>query len=77
MHLGKIVTDKVTFVQWKGTDLCMDFYCPECHEHSHFDGFFAYAIQCPFCETFFQMPDDLPLKKLDSKPDMFITADEN
>ena len=34
----------MTFIQWKGTDLCMDFYCPECGDHSHFDGEFAYSI---------------------------------
>lgn len=54
-----------TFIQWKGTDLCMDFYCPECNEHSHFDGMFAYHIRCPYCRTVFQMPTDVGVKKLD------------
>lgn len=76
MRLGKVKTDATTFIQWKGTDLCMDFYCPECDEHSHFDGFFAYAIQCPSCMTFFEMPTDVPVKKLNARPDMFLVAED-
>lgn len=37
------------FVQWKGTNVCMDFYC-ECGKQSHFDVDFAYAIRCPYCK---------------------------
>ena len=43
------------FQQWKGTDVCMDFYC-ECGAHCHFDGYFAYAVQCPHCERKWEMP---------------------
>ena len=52
-----------TFVQWKGTNLCMDFNCPECGEGTHFDGWFAYYIECPSCKSVFEMPTDLPIKK--------------
>jgi uncharacterized protein (DUF983 family) len=54
-----------TFIQWKGTDLCMDFWCPECGHHTHFDGFFAYHVQCSNCEARFEMPTDLPVKKVE------------
>ncbi len=50
-----------TFVQWKGTDLCMDFYCPACAAHSHFDGLFCYIYECPKCRALFLMPSDLPV----------------
>lgn len=43
------------FVQWKGTDVCMDFHC-ECGAHCHFDGYFAYAVKCPHCGTIWEMP---------------------
>jgi hypothetical protein len=43
------------FVQWKGTDLCMDFQC-ECGESMHFDGYFAYVVQCPHCLVEWEMP---------------------
>jgi uncharacterized protein (DUF983 family) len=60
-----------TFIRWKGTDLCMDFVCPECEGQSHFDGFFAYNIQCPDCGAVFKMPTDVPLVKVDK-----LTGDE-
>jgi len=60
-----------TFIQWKGTDLCMDFYCPKCGEHSHFDGMFAYVIECPHCKQLFEMPTDIsviPIDRADGTP---------
>lgn len=58
-----------TFIQWKGTDLCMDFWCPKCGEHSHFDGDFAYAIRCPHCRTRFRMPTDVPVVEMTEDED--------
>ena len=29
------------FLQWKGTDVCLDFHCYNCQTFAHFDGFFA------------------------------------
>lgn len=43
------------FVQWKGTNVCMDFHC-ECGAHCHFDGYFAYTVKCPHCGTVWEMP---------------------
>lgn len=43
------------FIQWKGTDVCMDFQC-DCGENCHFDGDFAYTVQCPRCLTVWEMP---------------------
>jgi len=36
------------WVQWKGTDVCIDIHC-DCGEMSHYDGDFMCAIQCPYC----------------------------
>lgn len=58
-----------TNVQWKGTDLCMDFNCPACGEFSHFDGMFAYVIRCPHCKALYRMPAELPIVKIDALPD--------
>lgn len=50
------------FVQWKGTDVCFDFWC-ECGAQGHFDGYFAYQVRCPKCEAVFAMPSTVyPLK---------------
>ena len=63
-----------TNIQWKGTDLCMDFWCPACGEYSHFDGFFAYAIKCSSCNAIYEMPTDVPLKRVESA-EMVLCAD--
>jgi len=52
------------FIQYKGTNICMDFYC-ECGAHCHYDGYFAYAVKCPHCDTVWEMPQDLTAKKAD------------
>lgn len=52
-----------TFVQYKGTDICMDFHC-ECGAHCHFDGYFAYSVKCPHCGTVYQMPFNLFPRKV-------------
>lgn len=36
------------WIQWKGTDVCMDVYCV-CGEHSHIDADFVYYAECPAC----------------------------
>ncbi len=47
-------TDAETFIQWKGTKVCMDFHCP-CGHHSHFDAMFAYNVRCAGCGAVFQL----------------------
>ncbi len=37
------------WIQWKGTDVCIDIHCI-CGFLSHFDGDFMYVIQCPICD---------------------------
>ncbi len=43
------------FLQWKGTDVCMDFHC-ECGAHHHIDGLFVYTVKCHSCGTIWEMP---------------------
>lgn len=54
------------FVQWKGTDVCMDFHC-ECGAHCHFDGYFAYTVKCPHCEIVWEMPWNIYPRKADGR----------
>ena len=58
--------DPNVFIQWKGTNVCMDFYC-ECGAHCHFDGYFAYAVKCPHCKTIWEMPQVLFPRKADHR----------
>lgn len=37
-----------TFIQWKGTAVCMDLICL-CGEGHHVDATFAYAVKCAAC----------------------------
>ena len=57
------------FVQWKGTDVCMDFRC-ECGDGGHFDGDFAYAVRCNGCGTVWEMPSNVFLRK-SQRPEEF------
>ena len=40
--------DAYGWIQWKGTDVCIDLHC-ECGAHMHFDGGFFYNFACPHC----------------------------
>lgn len=42
------------FIQWKGTNLCMDFTCP-CGATGHIDADFVHYVRCPKCGSTFQM----------------------
>lgn len=73
-----------TFIQWKGTDLCMDFNCPNCGCHNHYDGYFAYCIECDGCGQKFKLETEIgfkaveecepikPLAALDEKHDQIL-----
>lgn len=52
------------FVQWKGTDVCMDFHC-DCGAQCHFDGYFADAVKCPHCNAEWEMPWNVYPRRLD------------
>lgn len=43
------------FIQWKGTDVCIELTCP-CGYDGHYDGFFLYAWRCPECRRVWVMP---------------------
>ena len=43
------------FLQWKGTDACLDFYCT-CGEQFHFDGFFGIQLTCGACGQTWELP---------------------
>lgn len=51
------------FIQWKGTDVCLDFRC-ECGAYGHFDGGFAYALRCGSCHRAWALPHSVALVPL-------------
>lgn len=42
------------FIQWKGTDVCMDFHCT-CGNTFHLDEDFTYAVKCLKCECIWRL----------------------
>ena len=55
------------WIQWKGTDVCMDVYC-KCGKHSHIDADFAYNVKCPSCGTVYECNGHIELIEiLDTK----------
>ena len=52
------------FVQWKGTDICMDVRC-DCGDSFHIDDFFAYFVKCKSCGRVYETPCFIPLRAID------------
>lgn len=61
-------TDATCFIQWKGTDVCLDVHCA-CGHHGHFDGDFAYFVQCPACGAVYELGTQVKLVKTDDHYD--------
>jgi hypothetical protein len=57
-------SDASMFIQWKGTNVCLDFYCP-CGAHGHLDGDFAYHVKCPACGQVYEMGTQVIARKVD------------
>ena len=52
-----------TFIQWKGTDVCLDVHCPRCGFHSHYDGYFAYYVRCAGCGAVWELGTSVTLRE--------------
>jgi hypothetical protein len=56
------------WVQWKGTDVCMDVHC-KCGHTSHLDAICAYTVKCPACGTVYMCNGHIELIELEEEPD--------
>lgn len=59
------------WIQWKGTDVCMDVYCV-CGAHCHVDGDFAYHVRCGACSRVYFCNGHIELIELETEPDNCI-----
>ena len=65
------------WIQWKGTDVCVDIHC-KCGCDSHVDTTFFYYFQCPKCGKKYAVGQHIKLIELseeeieESDPDKFI-----
>lgn len=53
-------------IQWKGTDVCLDFHC-SCQRDkqaysAHFDGYFADHLECSECGARYVLPQGFTLR---------------
>lgn len=56
------------WIQWKGTDVCLDLHC-ECGNLGHIDADFAYHIKCGKCGAVYFANGHIELIKLEKEPD--------
>lgn len=48
------------WIQWKGTDVCIDLHC-ECGALLHYDGDFLYYFVCTHCNRLWEMGTHIPI----------------
>lgn len=70
------------WIQWKGTDVCIDLHC-SCGYHGHVDSAFFYYYKCPKCKQQYAVSSHVKLIPLtpelialgDVGPDQFKTCE--
>ncbi len=56
------------WIQWKGTDVCMELNC-KCGELTHIDSDFTYHIKCPFCGQVYECDGHINLIPMTFEPE--------
>jgi hypothetical protein len=64
------------FLQWKGTNACMDFWCT-CGADLHFDGYFAHELTCGHCGQTWEMPSKFTPLPVKPSRSLTLVFDEN
>lgn len=74
LSLGETSANKVIkanahgWIQFKGTDLCMDVRC-KCGERTHIDGMFVYFIKCGNCGAVYELNGHIELIERTGEPE--------
>ena len=68
------MTVPATFIQWKGTDACIDVGCT-CGWSGHIDGLFAYAYRCPACSAVWELGTQVTCTRNDSWEGVIVDPD--
>ena len=61
------------WIQWKGTDVCMDVYC-KCGHLGHIDDEFAYFYRCPECGKVYEIDGHVKLFEIKNPDEYNITC---
>lgn len=59
------------WIQWKGTDVCVDLYC-ECGAHGHIDGYFLYHYECLGCGRKYALSANVKLIEMTPEQAKFV-----
>ena len=51
------------WIQWKGTDVCIDLHC-DCGHHGHVDAAFFYHYKCGGCGQYYEVNSHIRLDKI-------------
>jgi len=71
---GPLFRDKPhAWLQWKGTDVCVDLHC-ECGAHLHYDGAFLYYWRCPHCKRIWEMGTHISIYEVPADKQMELEA---
>jgi hypothetical protein len=62
------------WIQWKGTNVCMDIYC-SCGHHSHVDTEFLYNFRCAKCKQAFAVGAHVRLIPLTPAQEAYVETD--
>ncbi|MES2382335.1 MAG: hypothetical protein V4538_14915 [Bacteroidota bacterium] len=63
------------WIQWKGTNVCMDFHC-ECGNFAHIDADFAYFIKCHVCNRIYMCNGHIEMIEIEKEPDNCVIETE-
>jgi hypothetical protein len=66
--------DSYGWIQWNGTNVCMDIHCI-CGHFGHFDGDFFYYFECPKCKRKFAVGSNI--KMIELSPELIELYKEN
>lgn len=74
-------SDASMFLQWKNTQICLDFYCP-CGCEPHGDGWGPSFIKCPGCGSVYELGTQVIVRKLPAEeepriPPMELVDDDD
>lgn len=66
------------YIQWKGTEICADYYCV-CGKQFHIDAEFAYYVQCHHCQRRYEVSSHIELREMaqSEEPDADCKVDED
>ena len=61
------------WIQWKGTEVCMDVHC-KCGELTHVDDSFTYHVKCGNCGTVYFCNGHIEFIELLNEPDSCVSV---